>query len=379
LNFEFSEEQEEIRRTLRDFLADRAPLSKSREWMETAEGFDRDFWNAMAEELGLLGLVIPERFGGTGYGGVELTVVMEEMGRAMLCSPFFSTIGLAAQALIVVGDEDAQKAWLPSIASGDSIATLAVSEAAGRWDAEGVQMSASRVGEGYNLTGTKEFVTDGMFADLILVLARLDEQFGVFALEGDAKGLAREALPLLDSSRPLARLVFDSARAKLIGRPVPWSTIQLILDLACAALAAEQVGGAQSALEMAVAYAKDREQFGRPIGSFQAIKHKCADMLLRVEAARSAAYYAGWVANRALDESSSGEGARELRTVTSIAKADVSEAFVHVAEENLQIHGGLGFTWEQHAHLFLKRARSSLVLFGDPAYHRGLTAAELLD
>ena len=374
MDFEFSTEQQEIRRAVREFLVGRAPISKAREWMETESGLDRDFWKAAAGELGLQGLIVPERFGGTGYGEVELTVVMEEMGRALLCAPYFATVGLAVHALLVVGDEAAHKEWLPAIAAGDLVATLAFTEASGRWDAEGVAMQVAPRGQEFSLTGVKAFVVGGAAADLILVVARMDEQFAILAVDRGAAGLQIDSPAHLDRTRPLARIEFRSTPARLIGLPVAWEAIQQVLDLACVALTAEQVGGAQRVLEMAVAYAKQREQFGRPIGSFQAIKHKCADMLLRVEAARSAAYYAGWVASRA----GQGEGVRELRTVASLAKADVSEAFVEVAEENLQIHGGLGFTWEQDPHLYLKRARSSHVLLCDPAYHRARTATELL-
>jgi alkylation response protein AidB-like acyl-CoA dehydrogenase len=369
VNFAFSAEQEEIRDTLRSFLESRAPISETRRWMETERGFDEGFWSALAEELGLQGLLVPEALGGTGFGAVELTVVMEEMGRALVCAPYFSTVALAGHALLELAGEDAQREWLPQIASGELVATLAVTERSGRWDPAGVELVAKPNGGGHVLHGEKCFVTDGQGAGLLLVVARVDAAWGLFAVEADAAGLRREALPSLDPTRPHANLVLDAVPGSLVGPVVEWPAIQKVLDLACVALTAEQVGAAQRVLDMAVEYAKVREQFGRPIGSFQAIKHKCADMLLRIEAARSAAYYAGWVAS---------QGTPELRSVTSIAKADVSEAFLHVAEENLQIHGGLGFTWEQDPHLFLKRARSSFVLLGDPAFHRRLTADELL-
>ncbi len=370
MNFAFSAEQEEIRTTLRGFLEDRLPLTQTRRAMVGDAGYDRADWDALAMELGLSALTIPERFGGAGLGSVELTAVMEELGRSLVSVPFFSTVALAATAIRELGSESAQARWLPQIASGALVATLAVTESAGRWDEGGIRTTTQSRGDRVLLDGTKDFVTDGASADLLLVVAREGNAFGVFAVTGTSDGLSREALSSLDPTRPLCRIGLDSAEAERIGPAVDWSQIQSVLDLACAALTAEQVGAADRALEMATDYARVREQFGRPIGSFQAIKHKCADMLLRVEAARAAAYYAGWTADA--DRSS-------LRMITSIAKADVSEAFLHVAEENLQIHGGLGFTWEQDPHLYLKRARSTHVLLGDPAYHRSLSAAELLD
>jgi alkylation response protein AidB-like acyl-CoA dehydrogenase len=370
VRFAFSDEQEEIRRTLRAFLESRAPLAHVRRTMVAPDAFDPELWRALSGELGLPGLLFPGELGGNGSGPVELAVVMEELGRALTCAPYFSSAVLAGYALLELATPDVQKDWLPRIAAGTCIATLALTEPAARWDAQGVQLRAERAGAEFELYGAKRFVTDGRRADLLLAVARVDGAYGVFAVAGDAAGLRREALPSLDATRPQAALAFDSVRAPLVGPPVAWPGIQRVLDLACIALTAEQVGAAQRVLEMAVAYARTREQFGRPIGSFQAIKHKCADMLLRVEAARSAAYYASWLASQ--------RGA-ELRGVASIAKAEVSDAFVAVAEQNLQIHGGLGFTFEQDPHLYLKRARSSYALLGDPAYHRGLTAAELLD
>jgi alkylation response protein AidB-like acyl-CoA dehydrogenase len=388
VNFAFSDEQEEIRTMLRGFLTDRAALEDVRRTMRLPHGIDPVLWRALSDELGLQGLIIPSEFGGTGLGPVDLCVVMEELGRSLACVPFLSTVALATPALLRLADSDFQREWLPKIASGDLIATLAVLETSspadaspgslpGGWDATGITMYASSDGNDYRLSGTKDFVSDGASAELILVVARDEHgsgEFGVFAVTGDAEGLVRKTLPALDETRPHARLEFQNTHATRLGASVAWSEIQAVLDFGIAALVAEQVGAMERALEMAVAYAKVREQFGRPVGSFQAIKHKCADMLMRVEAARAAAYYAGWAASEAGLTPSKADA--ELRTVASIAKADVSEAFVFVAEQNLQVHGGLGFTWEQDPHLFLKRARSSHVLLGDPDYHRTLSAAE---
>jgi alkylation response protein AidB-like acyl-CoA dehydrogenase len=369
VNFAFSEEQEELRRTVRSFLEQKSPESEVRRLMETTEGYDPAVWEQMGSQLGLQGLHIPEEFGGSGYTYVELIVVLEEMGRALLTAPYFSTVVLAGNALVHSGDDAAKKELLPGIASGETIATLAFTEENGRWDESGITMTAKKDGDGYALDGTKMFVLDGHTASVILVAARTDAGVSLFSVAGDASGLTRTPLSTMDQTRKQARLEFSGTPAKLIGTEGEgWSTLERVLDLAAVGLAAEQVGGAQYCLEMAVQYAKDRVQFGRPIGSFQAIKHKCADMLLEVESAKSAAYYAGWCAAELNDE---------LPSVASLAKAYCSEAYFHVTAENIQIHGGIGFTWEHPAHLYFKRAKSSELLLGDPTYHRELLAQRI--
>jgi alkylation response protein AidB-like acyl-CoA dehydrogenase len=274
MNFAFTEEQDELRRTVRSFLDAKSPESAVREQMETEDGFDRAVWTQMAEQMGLQGMHIPEEFGGSGFSYVELGIVLEEMGRALLCAPFFSTVVLAANALLLCGDEAAQRDYLPGIASGETIATLAFTEPSGRWDEAGIEMTATAVGDGHTLTGTKMFVIDGHSADLVLVLARTDAGISLFAAEGDAVGLTRTPLATMDQTRKQARLEFADTPARLIeSEGIGWDFVARVLDLAAVGLAAEQVGGAQKVLEMAVEYAKVRVQFGRPIGSFQAIKH----------------------------------------------------------------------------------------------------------
>jgi alkylation response protein AidB-like acyl-CoA dehydrogenase len=369
VNFAFSEEQEELRRTVRSFLEQKSSEAEVRRLMETTEGYDPAVWDQMGSQLGLQGLHIPEEFGGSGYTYVELIVVLEEMGRALLTAPYFSTVVLAANALIHSGDDAAKKELLPGIASGETIATLAFTEENGRWDEAGITMAAKKDGDGFALDGTKMFVLDGHTANVILVAARTDAGVSLFSVAGDASGLTRTPLSTMDQTRKQARLEFSGTPAKLVGTDGQgWATLERVLDLAAVGLAAEQVGGAQFCLEMAVQYAKDRVQFGRPIGSFQAIKHKCADMLLEVESAKSAAYYAGWCAAELNDE---------LPSVASLAKAYCSEAYFHVTAENIQIHGGIGFTWEHPAHLYFKRAKSSELLLGDPTYHRELLAQRI--
>ena len=334
--------------------------------METTAGYDPAVWSQMADQLGLQGLIIPEQFGGSGYGYLELIVVLEEMGRALLCAPYFSSVVMAANLLMAVGDDGAMKDYLPGIAGGSVIATVALAEADGRWDAAGVALRADGRGGGWTLTGEKLFVLDGFVADVVLAAARTPGGVSVFAVEKGAAGLSASPMPTMDQTRKQARLTFDTTSARLVGREGEgWPAISAMLDLAVVALAAEQAGGAQKVLEMAVGYAKARVQFGRPVGSFQAIKHKCADMVLDVESAKSAAYFAGRAA---------AAGDEELPVLASLAKSCCSEAYSRAAAENIQIHGGIGFTWEHPAHLYFKRAKSSELIFGDPGYHRELLA-----
>ena len=369
MNFAFSEEQEELRKVVKDFLNAKSDEATVRELMDTESGYDPAVWSQMGEQMGLQGLIIPEEFGGSGYSYVELIVVLEEMGRRLLCAPYFSTVVLAANTLIHSGDDTAKAKYLPGIASGETIATLAFTEANGKWDESGITMEATGSGDSWTLSGEKMYVLDGHTADLVLVAARTGSGVSLFAVDGDAAGLTRTALSTMDQTRKQARLTFAGVPAELIGTEGGgWDVLSTVLDLAAVGLAAEQVGGAQECLEMAVQYAKDRVQFGRPIGSFQAIKHKCADMLLEVESAKSAAYYAGWCASELNDE---------LPSVASLAKSYCSEAYFHTTAENIQIHGGIGFTWEHPAHLYFKRAKSSELLFGDPTYHRELLAQRI--
>jgi alkylation response protein AidB-like acyl-CoA dehydrogenase len=375
VNFAFSEEQEELRRSVRRFLEDKSPVTEVRRLMETTEGYDPKVWSQMGNELGLQSLHIPEAYGGQGYSFVELVVVLEEMGRALLCAPYFASVCLAANAILNAGTEEQKAELLPGIASGETIATLAFTEPSGKWDAAGITMEATSDGSGgYTLDGTKMFVLDGHTANLIVVAARAagsggTEGISFFTVAGDAAGLTRTALPTMDQTRKQAKLEFSGVKATLLGdEGSGWAALSKTLDQVAVCLAAEQVGGAQKCLDMSVEYAKVRIQFGRPIGSFQAIKHKCADMLLEVESSKSAAYYAGWAAAEDNDE---------LPVVASLAKSYCSEAYFHAAAENIQIHGGIGFTWEHDAHLYFKRAKSSEILFGDPTYHRELLAQRI--
>lgn len=366
MQFAFTEEQDQLRSFVRQFLDEKSDEAAVRELMETDTGYDEAVWTQMAEQMGLQSLIIPEEFGGQGFSFVELIIVLEEMGRSLLCAPFFSSVVLATSALLDSGDEAAQSEYLPRIASGELIATVALTEENGRWDESGVTATATKSGDDWAINGAKHYVLDGHTAGLLIVAARTDEGVSLFAVDGDAAGLERSPLATMDQTRKQAQLTFADTPATLIGVDGQgWTVLERVLDLAAVGLAAEQVGGAQKVLDMSVEYAKDRVQFGRPIGSFQAIKHKCADMLLEVESAKSAAYYAAWCAAEDNDE---------LPAMASLAKSYCSEAYFHATAENIQIHGGIGFTWEHPAHLYFKRAKSSELLFGDPTYHRALLA-----
>jgi alkylation response protein AidB-like acyl-CoA dehydrogenase len=359
------EELQELRAAVRDFLGAKSPESAVRAAMET--GHDPAVWDQLARELRLAGLALPEDYGGDGFGLTELEVVLEEMGAALLCSPFFGTVVLAAQTLLASADKAACARYLPGIAEGRTTATLAVAEAGGSWDPAAVETRAERTAQRWALTGKKSFVVDGSTAGLILVVAREAAGLALFAVDRDAPGLRAEPMTALDPTRPLAVLTFDRVPALLIGGEGQGEQlISQALDTACAALAAEQAGGARRCLEMAAEYARTRFQFGRAIGSFQAVKHKCADMLARVELAEAAAREAAHLAD---------EAAAEFPVAAAAAHITCSQAYMFAAAENIQVHGGIGFTWEHPAHLYFRRAKSSELLFGGPAaYHERLLA-----
>ncbi|GAA2589720.1 acyl-CoA dehydrogenase family protein [Actinomadura fulvescens] len=361
-----TEEQEELRGALRRFFADKSPGTEVRRLMGTTTGYDPAVWAQMAGQLGLQGLTVPEEYDGSGFGVRELAIVLEEMGRALVCAPYFATVVLAATALQASGDEAARRDLLPGIAAGTTIATLAWTED-DRWDPGSIAMTARRSDDGWLLDGTKTYVLDGHVADLVLVAARTPGGLSLFAVDGAAPaGLTRTPLPVLDQTRKLARLDFAAVPARLIGAeggagPVLAHT----LDIAAVGLAAEQLGGARLCLDTTVEYAKVRHQFGRPIGGFQAIKHRCADLFVQVESARSAVLQAAATAD---------DAPGELPVAAALAKAFCSDAYFHAAGESIQIHGGIGFTWEHDAHLYFKRAKSSQEFLGPPAHHRARLA-----
>ena len=367
MQFTFTDEQEEFRLIVRRFMDDKSPCTEVRKLMDSEQGYDAAVWKQLSEELGLPGIHIPEAYGGQGFGFVELCIVLEEMGRALFCAPYFSATALAATTIIHAGTEEQKLALLPGIASGQTLATLALSEANQDWLPANTELSATPAADNYLLNGEKSYVLDGHIADLLIVVARTPGSTGndglsLFTVSADAPGLNRRLLKTLDPTRKLAHITFKQTPATLLGElNAGGDTLPHILDLAAVALASEMVGGAQMMLQSALDYAQLRMQFGRLIGSFQAIKHKCADILLDVELAKSTAYYAAAAA---------AEQAPDLPAVASLSKAYAADTYMKSAAECLQIHGGIGFTWENDTHLYFKRAKSSEVFLGDPNYHR---------
>ncbi|MCP5043997.1 MAG: acyl-CoA dehydrogenase [bacterium] len=368
----FTDEHEELRATVRQFLADRSDEQAVRTQMASERGFDDDVWQQLAEQVGLTGLVVPEEHGGADFSYVELCIVAEEMGRALLCAPYLSTAVMSTNALLHCANATAQKEVLPGIADGSTRATLAWAETG--WDLASISTTAQEKDGAWVLEGTKTSVLDGHTADVILVAARTSAGIELFQVAGDAAGLGREATPALDQTRKLATLSFSATRASKISEGDATLGLERTLALTLAVLAAEQVGGAQWCLDTAVDYAKSRLQFGRPIGSYQAIKHKCAEMLVEVEFARSAAYSASFAAADCLAGEADWD---EVFEAAHIAKSYCSEVYYHAAAENIQVLGGMGFTWEHPAHLYFKRAKASELLFGDAAHHREALADRL--
>jgi alkylation response protein AidB-like acyl-CoA dehydrogenase len=380
----YSTEQRELRESVKRFLADRMPLPRVRELMESADGSDDKVWSYAGSQLGLQGIAIGEPYGGAGFSFVEQAIVLEELGAALYPGPYLASAVLAANALLASTDEAAKRDLLPGIASGSTVATLAFTEDDGSWEPGAIRLAATRDADAWRLDGHKSFVLAGNTADLILVVARTGDTLSLFAVDRaatdaatgtdavavpDAGGLASKELQTLDQTRRLGRLEFSATPARLIGAPGDGGPIlDKTLDITAVALAAEQLGGAQRALDMAVAYAKIRHQFGRPIGSFQAIKHRCADLLLEVESLRSAVAYAA---------AAVAEDSTEVPVLAALVKALASDTYFHVAAENIQIHGGIGFTWEHDAHLYFKRAKSSELFLGDASYHRERLATRI--
>lgn len=363
--FTLTDDQREFRSAVRAFLEHHVPESEVRRVMESGNGFDSTIWRAMADQMSLQGLIIPEEYGGEGFGYAELGLVLEEMGGALLPGPYFTSAVLTAGVLLCSGDEEACERYLPGIASGETIATLALTERSGRWDRDGIETTAGQDGADWMLRGTKHYVPEGSIADLVLVVARVASgAVGLFAVENTDDLVHREQFTL-DPTRRQAVIEFVDTAAMRIGGEDAWPGLSRALSRATAALASEQVGGAQRCLDQAVAYVKVRNQFGRPVGSFQAVRHRCADLMLDIECARGVAQYA----IHAVDNYPT-----EFESAAALAKAYCSDVYAHAAAANIQLHGGIGFTWEHPAHMYYKRAKSSAMLLGDASYHRGLLA-----
>jgi acyl-CoA dehydrogenase len=355
-------EQRELRNAVRAFVEKESPEAVVRATMESDRGHDPALWLHMAEGIGLQGLAIPEEYGGAGAGYVEQGVVFEELGRALVCAPYLATVGLAVPTLLASGDTDAAARWLPEIAAGRLVATAALTGE--RRGADYTRVRATRSGRGWQLSGIEPHVLDAGEAGLLLVVARTDSGTGLFAVELPALGVEIVAPRTSDLTRRVARVTLAGAPAVAVGAPDAGPAIVAdAVPRAAALLACEQVGGAARSLELAVEHARTRVQFGRPIGSFQAVKHRCADMLVAVEGARSVA----WKAVQAADAD-----APDLTLVAHIARAVCTDAYVRCASDTVQVHGGIGYTWEHPAHLHVKRSRGAAALFGTSQEHRTL-------
>ena len=370
MDFGFSQEQEMLRATARKFFDNECASDTVRKLMDGPEGMTPDLWKKIAEQ-GWTGLIFPDEHGGMGLGFVDLVVLMEEMGRAVVPGPFFSTVLLGGLAIREAGTDAQKKAWLPKIASGEARATLAWMEPSAELGARGITLTATAKGAGFTLDGTKLFVHDANTADVIVVAARTasgkspEEGVSLFLVPKGTPGLSVTLLPTMDQTRKLCEVAFKNVEVgadALMGQTGSgWAPLARVIDRATVALCAEMCGGAQKVLEMTVEYAKIRQAFGRPIGSYQGVKHKAADMLVDVENSKSITYYAAW----AMDED-----VPEGPLAVSMAKAYVSDAYRRVAGAGIQLHGGIGFTWEHDLHLYFKRAKGSEFTFGDATWHR---------
>jgi alkylation response protein AidB-like acyl-CoA dehydrogenase len=384
MEFTFTDEQEMIRDTADAFLAEVSTSEAVRRAMATELGYDPQLWQRLCREMFWQAIHIPEAYGGMGLGYVELVAMLEQMGRHLFCSPFYATVCLGTNALLIAGTEEQKARYLPRIVEGTT-ATLAYTGSSGRWDAEAVELEWVEQDGGYRLDGTCRYVPDGHSAELLVVAAREPGSTGetgisLFILPADSRGISREWLPTMDQTRKQGQLVFEGVTAgddALMGEAgSAWPALSRVIDLATVAIAADQVGGSQQALDSTVAYLQERVQFGRVIASYQAVKHKCADMMLKVEAARSAAYYAACIADEALR---GGPLGTELPEAASVAKAYCSDAYFHNAGTGIQLHGGVGFTAEYDIQLYFKRAKSTETFLGNGAWHRERLAAQLLD
>jgi len=360
MNFDFSDEQKQLRDEARKFLAEKCPPKAVRTVLDGKSSYDRDLWKGLAG-MGFLGVAIPETYGGAGAGHLELCVIAEEMGRALAPVPFSSTVYLAAEAILLAGSEAQKRKWLPLIASGEAIGTLALFEGKGNPSPQAIKLSAS----GNIVNGVKKPVPDGAIADFAIVAACTgstgrDSDISLFLVDIKAGGVEAKALTNVDPSRGQAELTFKNCKAEPLG-PVGegWSMVSQVLDRAAVLIAFEQVGGADRALEMGRDYALDRIAFGRPIGSFQAVKHMLADMYVSATLARSNSYYGAW----ALSTSAS-----ELPEAAAAARISATQAFQHCAKNNIQVHGGMGFTWEFDCHLYYRRANALALSLGSLSY-----------
>ena len=378
MQFAFTEEQALIQDTARAFCAEHGAPSRLRAAIESPPGYDKATWRAIGEEMGWCGIALPAEVGGSGLGGVELAILCEQMGRMLLPSPFLATVALAAPAIALAGTAAQREALLPGIAAGRTRATLAIANEDGAPGLDGIGPRLTRSRRGWRLDGAAGFVVHADAADLLVVAARATGSLGadgvsLALVDPEHAGVSIERLTMLDQTRPMSRVRFESvalAAESILGEAgEAGPALATALARAQAALAAEQLGGAEASLEIATEHAKARVQFDRPIGSFQAVKHRLADMMVATEAARSAAYYAAC----AVDELP-----EEFEEAAAIAGSWCSETFIDCAAGMIQLLGGVGFTWEHVAHLYFKRARAASTLLGSPPWHRERIAARLL-
>jgi alkylation response protein AidB-like acyl-CoA dehydrogenase len=372
MDFDFTEDQTMLRDLAREFLTEQVSVAHIREMMEDETGYDQDLYRRF---LGLGLIPLPEEYGGAGFGMVETAIIMEEMGRIPYPGPFFGTIVLAGQTIVQSGDENAMSRYLPDMANGDLIVSLAFLEESTSWTPATITASATKDGDSYAISGTKRFVPWGAQADVLLVAARTGEGNGpdgisLFAVPADADGIEITPETMLDLNSRTATVKLNGVSGELIGdEGAAWPGLDQTIQRAAVAASAEMLGAARRAHEMSVDYAKIRRQFGQVIGQFQAIKHKLAEMLEQVENAHSAVYYAAW----ALDAD-----APDATLAVSVAKSTANEASRHVCGEAIQVHGGIGFTWEYDLHLYWKRAKHQEVFYGDSDYHRERVLQEVL-
>ena len=359
MEFAFTEEQEAFRDSVKRFAEEKSTSEDVRRLMETEEGYDESTWDILSTELAVTGLIIPEEFGGSGFGATELGIVMEQFGRSLICVPFFSSSVMAASALILNGSENDKNKWLPAIAAGGAKGTLCVSERSGSWDESAIQTTASKNGDQYLLNGEKHFVLDAHVSDFLIVASRLDNRTALFTLDPKDDRVQIKLERGMDQTRKICTVTMKDAPAQVLGADKP-AALEEIFNRSIVALSHEMIGGAQQLLDSAIEYTKLRVQFGRSISSFQAIKHRLADLLLEVELAKSACYHAAYEIDK---QQNSSEAA-------SHAKAQASEAYLNSAIQCIQLHGGVGFTWENDTHLWFKRAKSSEVFLGSPHEHR---------
>lgn len=371
MSFALTDEQTMLRNTVRAFLDEKSPVTRVRQVMESDSGVDEDLWAAMAE-LGLQAMHIPEEYGGAGFSLLETGIVLEELGRKVVPVPYLSSVVLGGSAVLAAGSDDQKAEILPQLGGGELRLALAITEAGRSWDPADIALEATADGDSFVLHGTKSYVVDGHSCHMLVVSAREGSGISLFLVPADAPHVSRSRIETMDMTRQQAKVSFAGVRvpasSRLGAAGSGVATLEHVYDVAAAMLAFEQLGGAQRCLEMSVEYARERFQFGRAIGSFQAIKHKCADMLVQVESARSAAYYAGWAA---------AEDPDELAVAAPTAKSYCSDAYFLCAGENIQVHGGIGFSWEHDAHLYFKRAKTSQLMLGDSAEWRARLAGRI--